>query len=221
MRFYVCRSEQLMDSISNEDTLAKAKDCLLRIHCLCIRRHGAMCEVVNVREFLSALMIANKPTHVFEAMGPLEKELLKAATAMMRVFERIMRGCTMMEGFAKRVPAELSKEFLQRLSAYFRSFRAWKAQEFAKQARQVEYVLFQMNHMRVVQLTEARERPDSDLVMMHLTEIDKLIDAVVQKLAHFVGREEAERKAQMSKCASIINRRRSTAAAATVASFHY
>lgn len=136
--------EALVVFLREKNIIAVSKACLQRIHCLCIRRHGTPCrsltpEIVNVRVFLAAFMIAYRPTHVFESMGELEQSLLESAGPLIEALEGIC-GSLRGQGFAS-VPSTLTVGFTPMLFEFLKRFKAWKIPDEAKLITRIKHAL--------------------------------------------------------------------------------
>ena len=80
-------------------------------------------ETVNTRIFLAGYMIAYRPTHVFESMGPLENALLEAAVSMLESFQTIVDAVrNSPQRTFSSAPPELTRDFPEQLFEYFRRF---------------------------------------------------------------------------------------------------
>jgi hypothetical protein len=88
-------------------------------------------DTVNVRVFLAAYMIACSPSHVFESMGTLEKDLLDSAVLLLGLFEQILSGIQQHCTFYL-LPADTVARFQPALFDYLRRFKAWKVPDEAK-----------------------------------------------------------------------------------------
>lgn len=140
--------ESLVVSLREKNTIAATKAALQRIHILCTLRHGSPSktlapENVNVRVFLAAFMIAYRPTHVFESMGPLEQSLLESSIPLLETFQKIrdsLRNPEQLRGFAG-VPEELTAEFPTMLFEYLKRFKAWKVPDEAKLTCRIKHAL--------------------------------------------------------------------------------
>ena len=81
-------------------------------------------------------MIAFRPTHVFENMGPLEQSLYEAAFPLVVAFQRIVE-CVVSVGSFQRVPDDLTVDFTSMLFEYLKRFKAWKVPD---EVRLFEYL---------------------------------------------------------------------------------
>jgi hypothetical protein len=121
--------------INKQEVLAISKACLQRIHRLCIALHGDEVLVrplplpeVKVRVFLSAYMIAYRPSHVFGAIDTPARRLMEATTPMLAVFHRILDYLSKEEYAFCKVPRALTKAFPRLFAAYMETFKTWKVQ---------------------------------------------------------------------------------------------
>ncbi len=83
---------------------------------------------VKVRIFLSAYLIALFPNEVFEKqhdLEPVEKSLLEISARLSIRFERILR-LSVQKGDFRRVPAELTVDFVPMIFTFMRLFLQWK-----------------------------------------------------------------------------------------------
>lgn len=98
-------------------------------------------ECVNVRVFLALYMIALRPTHVFESMGPLETSLWDVAKPLLRCFESIIQQLTARDNMLWAVDIELRASFQALLMDYLRKFKAWKIPDAEKLACRIRNAL--------------------------------------------------------------------------------
>jgi uncharacterized protein YjiS (DUF1127 family) len=124
--------EALVIALRERPLISAAKAALQRMHLLATFRHGSPSksltpENVNVRVFLAAYMIADRPTHVFETMGALEQALFESAAPVLNEFHA-MCDALMRAPFKhfQMVPSALTKDFPTTLFEYLRRFKAWK-----------------------------------------------------------------------------------------------
>ena len=170
--------QSLVEFLRQRPVIAAMKAALQRIHYLATFRHGSPSrslapENINVRVFLAAFMIAYRPTHVFENMGPLERDLFEAGVPLLSMFETICK--TLLHAQHKHfqnVPANQTKDFPTTLFEYLRRFKAWKVPDEAKLIARISNAL--------VALYEAHlhlppdEPQDSDLNVEFRASIDRL-----------------------------------------------
>ena len=139
--------EALVVFLREKSVLAAMRAALQRMHMLSTFRHGSPSkslapENVNVRVFLSAFMIAYRPTHVFESMGTLEQALFEASVPMLSQFEKMCK--TLLAAPFKcfqMVPADQTKDFPTTLFEFLRRFKAWKVPDEAKLICRIKHAL--------------------------------------------------------------------------------
>jgi hypothetical protein len=142
-----------------------AKNCLQRIHLLCVFRHGSppgglAPENVNIRVFLAAFMIAYYPANVFENMGPLEQALFDVTTPLIVSFEAIMVALSSGLLF-KDIDVSFTKDFTALLFRFLKHFRAWKVPDEAKLVARIKNALLALYEAQVH--LPADEDPESKL----------------------------------------------------------
>jgi hypothetical protein len=193
------------------DVIARAKDCLQRIHTLCVLRHGDVgvprhhpeMKSVNARFFLAGYMIAYRPTHVFTQMGARDVTVLNASTALMAAFERILQRCLHAEGF-QGVPHELTQDFSRLLFGYMIAFREWKqVSDPNNLSRSLGRALVLMDNARVDLLVESKDSAPTQQTQAVLDEIDKQSLRLTKRLKGLVGAEAALQMARAARCGSI------------------
>ena len=128
--------------LREKTTIADTKKCLLRFNTLCARRHGnaAAPETVNVRVFLAAYMIAYRPSHVFESMGPLEQRLFESSIPLLTAFHRIAADVIATKSF-QGAAADITAAFQGLLHDYLKDFKAWKIPDEAKLTVRIRHAL--------------------------------------------------------------------------------
>lgn len=186
-RFFLLHSfERLVVFLRLESVIAVAKCCLRRIHFLTTFRHGSPVQAltpenVNVRVFLAAYMIAYRPTHVFESMGPLETALLDSARTLLISFDNIIK-CVASEGFFQEVPFHLTLDFPVFLFEYLKNFKAWKVPDEAKLVCRIKHALIALYG---AESNLPRNEPeDSKLKIEFRTQIERLRSKLSQIGGH-------------------------------------
>lgn len=119
----------LVSHLKNRATIALARQCLQRVHFLCVKRHEIAVDSshdINVKVFLSSYMISMFPTEVFEKteLDPIDRSLLEVAVQLSIRFERILRLVESKRDF-KRVPSELTAGFVPMLLLFMARFSVW------------------------------------------------------------------------------------------------
>ena len=169
--------ESLVVLLREKPVIAATKSMLQRVHLLTTMRHGSPSAAlapanVNVRVFLAGFMIAYRPTHVFEAMGKLEHELLEAATPLLRTFEAILTALRDNDGSFAAVPHELTKDFPTLLYEYLKRFKAWKVPDEAKLVCRIKHALIAL--YQAEEHLPPDEPADSKLKLEFRTQIERL-----------------------------------------------
>ena len=177
--------EALVQNLKTPAVIAKAKKFFFRLNSQAVFRHGSedfegVGTNVNVRVLMAAFMIAYRPTHVFETMGPLEQALLASAANMLAVFNDI--ASRFVAGGRKftfqMVPHDATRPLLGMMRQYLGDFRQWKVPDEAKLSRRIKNAL--------VALYQAREHlppdepADSPLNVEFRTQIDRLREKLLQ-----------------------------------------
>lgn len=156
--------------------VAAAKACLQRVHILCKRRHRQAPQklpgvMVNVRAFLAGFMIAFKPSHVFESMGPVEGDLQEAAVSVITRFEKICNAIGEAHHF-HALPLHVTDGFAQSLLEYLQCFKAWKKPDEEKHIRRITDALNGL-YQAMEQLSNF-ETEESKLSLHYRSEIERL-----------------------------------------------
>eukprot|EP00291_Cryptomonas_curvata_P026132 CAMPEP_0172172484 /NCGR_PEP_ID=MMETSP1050-20130122/12474_1 /TAXON_ID=233186 /ORGANISM="Cryptomonas curvata, Strain CCAP979/52" /LENGTH=157 /DNA_ID=CAMNT_0012844033 /DNA_START=175 /DNA_END=645 /DNA_ORIENTATION=+ len=147
--------DQLVAFLRDGGTVARCQTCLLRIHRLCTAPatpasqtgHEQSAANLNVRVFLAAYMIALHPTHVFEAMGAVERDLTESAQRLLELFETILSAIRSRPHCASgSLPAAPTQAFLPALADYQRCFHAWKTPDAAKLVGRIQHALVALYH---------------------------------------------------------------------------
>jgi hypothetical protein len=168
--------DSLVVHLREKPVIAAAKACLQRLHLLTTFRHGSppralAPENVNVRVFLAGYMIAYRPTHVFETIGPLEQALLEAATPLLTTFDSICK-VVRQKGSFQAVPSSLTQAFPTLLFEFLKRFKAWKGPDEIKLTLRIKHALLALYQ------AEAHLPPDepvdSKLKLEFRTQIDRL-----------------------------------------------
>ncbi len=182
---YLLRSfEELVVFLREKPTIEATKNILMRIHHLSTFRHGSprlalAPEHVNVRVFLAAFMIAYRPTHVFESIGPLEQSLFEAALPLLGTFQRIVERVASAGSF-QGVAFDLSCDFPTMLFEYLKRFKAWKVPDEAKLTCRIKHALIALYSAE--QHLPPDEPKDSKLAVEFRTQIERL-RAKLQQIA--------------------------------------
>ena len=168
--------------LRKEQIISVTKSCLQRIHQLSTWRHGSPAHAlapdnVNVRVFLAGFMIAFRPTHVFESMGPLEQSLFESALPLMTRFQLIAESVVSYGSF-QQVPTDLTRDFPSMLWEYLKRFRAWKVPDEAKLTCRIKHALIAL-YQAQVQLPPD-EPEDSKLKVEFKTQIERLRNKLSQ-----------------------------------------
>lgn len=185
-----CSFEDLIIFLREKRVINVTRAGLQRLHLLSTFRHGSPPAAltpknVNVKVFLAAYMIAYRPSHVFESIGPLEKSLRKCAEPMLVTFERIAKLLISNPSFSFRdVPAELSKPFPMMIFEYLRSFKLWKVPDEAKLTCRIKHALIALYNAEGQLPPDEPE--DSKLKVEFFTQIERLRS----KLQQIAGIEE-------------------------------
>jgi hypothetical protein len=164
-----------------------AKASLQRIHLLTTFRHGSprnalAPENVNVRVFLAAYMIALRPTHVFEAMGPLEQALHEAALPLLIKFEQIATQIISSPNGFQDVPHDITDGFPTMLFEFLKHFKAWKVPDEAKLTCRIKHALIAL--YQAEQHLPPDEPEDSTLRIEFRTQIERLRGKLQQISGH-------------------------------------
>ena len=178
--------ESLVVLLREKPIINVTKAALQRIHLLSTFRHGSPSkaltpENVNVRVFLAGFMIAYRPTHVFEAMGPLEKALYEAAIPLLKTFQNI---CSVVKthGSFQAVPSELTENFPTMLFEYLKRFKAWKIPDEAKLTCRIKHALIAL--YQAEEHLPFDEPEDSKLKIEFRTQIERLRSKLLQIAGH-------------------------------------
>ena len=176
--------ESLVVMLREKPVIAAAKACLQRIHLQSVFRHGSPSkalspENVNVRVFLAGFMIAYRPTHVFESMGTLEKNLLEATLPLMDKFHKI---CSHTHTFGSSLPHELTKDFPMMLFEFLKRFKAWKVPDEAKLTLRIKHALIAL--YQAEEHLPPDEPEDSKLKVEFRTQIERLRSKLQQIAGH-------------------------------------
>jgi hypothetical protein len=146
--------EDTVTLLKEQNTIAVAKRCLMRFDKLSGYLHGTdhvpnLRQRVNVRVFLSSLIMIAWQSQVFETMGDLEVKVLDAAKKMITNFEAMIHAITVDKKTFRNIPTELTRSFNTLLFNYFDRFERWKVIDEKKLVARIKHAL--------VALLEARK----------------------------------------------------------------
>jgi hypothetical protein len=119
-----------------------AKRLLLRLHTLCDRRHGTpppsgSGNVIRVRVFMAAFLIAIYPDNCLEGDGVPEREVLEISSQLYIRFERIARVLVGNKGDFRLVSSSMTRDFVPMLFQFFQRFDAWKLPDSVKMRQRI------------------------------------------------------------------------------------
>jgi hypothetical protein len=137
--------DDLVTLVRNRSVIDTTNRCLKRIHFLTTYRHGSprlatAPEHVNITVFLMSYVIAFKPTHVFDSVGPLERDLQDAVHPLLSTFERILQ-IVVSTGSFQCVSKDLTHDFPTLVFEYLKRFRAWKTADQIKITSRVKHAI--------------------------------------------------------------------------------
>ena len=127
-------------------------------------------------------MIAIRPSHVFESMGPLENSLFESATSLVQTFQGILDAVSQL-GMMQRVPSDLTAKFPPMLAEYLKRFKAWKGPDEIKLTCRIKHALIAL-YQAGEQLPKD-EPADSKIRVELATQIARLRS----KLAQIAGKD--------------------------------
>jgi hypothetical protein len=181
--YFMDSFEELVLFLREKRVIKLTKDLLQRIHKYSVARHNnsqAQNELggsVNVRVFLASYMIVNRPTHVFEQMGPLEQELFESAKTLQECFERIVFAVNNGASLSQ-IPEDVTRPFVPLLCDYLKSFKAWKVPDEAKLTCRIQHALVALYNAQ--EQLPADEPNDSKLKVEFRTQIQRLRGKLTQ-----------------------------------------
>lgn len=162
--------------------IALTRAIVSRVHQLALSRHGHQSptlapENVNVRVVMAALMIAFRPSHVFEQMGTPETILYESATRMINRFEEIVKCIAFNKGI-RDVPFQLTDGFSDMLYEYLKNFKEWKVPDEAKLTNRIKHALHALYNAE--DALPPNEPDDSKLKIELKIQISRLREKLVQ-----------------------------------------
>ena len=127
--------------------------------------------------FLAGFMIAFRPTHVFESMGPLEQSLYESALLLMTRFQSIAEHIVSRGSF-QQIPVDLTHDFTLMIFEYLKRFKAWKVPDEAKLVCRIKHALVALYQAQ--QQLPSDEPEDSKLKVEFVTQIERLRKKLLQ-----------------------------------------
>ena len=178
--------ESIVVFLREPKIVSASKACLLRIHKLCILRHGSsnILENINVRTFLASLMIVYHPTNIFEEINTLENSLFESSKKMLTNFQNICNIIHLSANHSfKDVPYEMSKDFMTMVFEYMKCFNEWKKPDAIKLVSRIKDAL--------IALYNAKEQlPYNELNSSNFEiELNLQIEKLRNKLSDIAGLE--------------------------------
>ena len=149
-------------------------------------------DSINVRVFLVAHMIAHRPTHVFESMGPLEQALFDVAVPLVTNLESIARAIVEAGSFSG-VHYELTDGFVARLFVYIGCFNKWRVPDAAKLTTRLKHALIALHQ------AQAQLPPDEPADSGLNVELNAQTARLRSKLKQIAGAGALEQLDQMQR----------------------